>query len=277
MSDISPILEQFRLFVGQHVPPNMLSKVVPVAVACLLAGVALSVFGAKLARFGFSAAFVLLGGFAGHWFAGEFGYPALPCALVGGVMIGTIGHMTHRLWVGVVTAVVLSLLALGFFGFHRIAPHLPEFNEKMVAGYAVNGTAEVALSSPKEQEAYLDRSRRQWAQGLWQHITAKDVHLERQGKALAIVVLIAGLCVGVVVGRWMLVLATSLLGTGLVTLGVATLCSRVMPESYQAFAGHPGMVGIGVGGFLVTSLIVQTLLTRKAPSTAPVSDSPATT
>ncbi len=271
MSDISPIIEQVRLFVDQHVSPDVLSKAVPVALICLLAGVALSVLGAKLARVGLSAAFVLLGGFGGLWFAREFGYPAPPCALVGGVMIGMIGHMTHRLWVGVAAAVVLSSLALGFFGYHRIVPHLPGFSETMVARSPVNGTTGFALSSPKEQQAYLDRSPRQWAEGLWERATAKDVHLERQGKALAIAALVTGLCMGLIAGRWMLVLATSLVGTALVTFSVATLCSRAMPESYQAFAGHPGMVGIGVGGFLATSLIVQTLLTRKAPSTAPES------
>ena len=78
--------------------------------------------------------------------------------------------------------------------------------------------------------------------------------------------LLTGLCLGIVAVRWALILATSLVGTVLVTTAAATLLTRSVPESYQAFQSNPGLVGVGVGGFLVTSLILQTMLSRKSPA-----------
>lgn len=69
--EIASILEQARLFVLQHAPADVLKEAVPFAIICLLAGIGLSVLGAKLARFGIACAFVLLGGYAGAYLRGR--------------------------------------------------------------------------------------------------------------------------------------------------------------------------------------------------------------
>ena len=277
MSELTPIFDQLKLLADQHVPPELLTKAVPAAVICLVLGVGLSVFGAKLSRFGLSVAFVMLGAAAGLYFGRELGYPALLCALVGAAMIGAIGHMTFRLWVGVATAVVFSAFAMGAFSYHRVIPHVAEFQESresMVTWSPVEGPRVFAVPSPEEQRAYLAHSPGEWVESLWNHVTLIDAHAERHGKALALVAFVAGLCIGVLAVRWMLILTTSLVGTALMTTSVATLIARLMPSSYQSFGENPGVVGIGVGVFLATSLIVQALLTRKAPpASKPVAES----
>jgi hydrogenase-4 membrane subunit HyfE len=44
------------------------------------------------------------------------------------------------------------------------------------------------------------------------------------------------------------------------------LANNYAPASYQSLHERPTLLGVGIGAFLLTSLIVQTLLTRKAPS-----------
>jgi hypothetical protein len=267
MSDISPVIEQARLFVDQHVQPEWLSQAVPLALICLVAGIGMSVLGTKMSRLAMGLGFVVLGGVAGAFFGREFVFPLPVCIVTGAVMIGAIGHLTYRLWVGVAAAVVLSSLALGAFGYQRILPHVPEFREEAMVGWSpVEGPVQFALPSPEQQQEYLAESPKRWAQNLWAHVTVRDAQVERHGKALALVALLTGLCLGVVAVRWALILTTSLVGTALVTTAAATLFAHATPESYQSFADHPGMVGVGVGGFLATSLIVQTLLTRQAPA-----------
>ena len=265
MNEIETILEQARVFVVQNAPTDALRGAVPAALIFLVAGVGLSVLGAKLARFGLTTAFVALGGVAGARFGQEFGFHPLICVPVGGLLIGIIAYQTFRLWVGLGAAVVFSSLVVGTFGYQRVVPYIAEF-EQGTQHAAVAGPITFAVPTAVEQQAYRDRTPRQWAEEFWAFVTQRDVNVTRSTKGLATVALLTGLCLGILAVRWALILSTSLVGTVLVTTAVATLLTHSVPESYQAFQNNPGLLGVGVGGFLVTSLILQTMLSRKSPA-----------
>jgi len=265
MNEIETILEQVRLFVVQHAPTDAMRGAVPAALIFLVAGVGLSVIGAKLARFGVTTAFVALGGVAGAGFARELDFHPLIGVLVGGLLIGIIAYQTFRLWVGLGAAVVFSSLVVGTFGYQRVVPYVAEF-EQGVQHSVVAGPITFAVPTTLEQQAYRDRTPRQWAEEFWAFVTQRDANVARNTKGLATVALLTGLCLGIVAVRWALILSTSLVGTVLVTTAVATLLTHSVPESYQAFQHNPGLLGVGVGGFLVTSLILQTMLSRKSPA-----------
>jgi hypothetical protein len=266
MNEIETILEQVRLFVVQHAPTDFLRGAVPAALVFLVAGIGLSVLGAKLARFGVTTAFAVLGGVAGARFGQEMGFHPLVCVLVGGLLIGVIAYQTFRLWVGVGAAVVFSSLVLGTFGYQRVVPYVAEFQQGAQQP-VIQSPINFAVPTPVQQQAYRDRTPRQWAEEFWAFVTQKDVNVARNTKALAAVALLTGLCMGILAVRWALILATSMVGTVLVTTAVATLLTHSVPDSYQAFQSNPSLVGVGVGGFLVTSLILQTMLSRKSPAT----------
>jgi len=263
--EIASILEQARLFVLQHAPADLLREAVPFGIICLVAGIGLSVLGAKLSRVGITCGFGLMGAYIGAFIARQTGFPVLVCGPIGALMLGVIGYQTLKLWVGLIAALVLSTAALGMFGYHRVVPHYSEFEQ--TASSVVEAPGSFALPSPEEQQAYLERSPQQWAQEFWTFVTQKDANLERNGRAVALAAMITGLCLGVIAARWALIVSTSLVGTALVTTAIATLLTHSVPESYEAFHRHPSLVGVGVGAFLVSSLVLQTLLTRKAPDT----------
>ncbi len=56
------------------------------------------------------------------------------------------------------------------------------------------------------------------------------------------------------------------MGTFLVVAGLGAVATTYSPSWYQAVVDKPGVLGAAMGAFLVASLIVQTLLTRNAPS-----------
>ena len=57
--EIIAILDQARVFVQQHAPSELLTEAVPFGIVCLVAGIGLSVLGAKLGRFSMTCGFVL--------------------------------------------------------------------------------------------------------------------------------------------------------------------------------------------------------------------------
>ena len=265
MSEITSILEQARLFVVQHAPSQTLTEPILAGLIFLVAGIGLSVLGARLARFGMTAAFVVLGGVVGMEFAKWTEFSGLVCTLCGGLLIGVIGFQTFRLWVAVAAALVFSSAVMGTFGYQHLAPHVVEFQEAQVVAVPDDGVP-FAVPTPQDQEVYRDRSPRQWAREFWAFLSERDANAARNTKAVGIVALLTGLCLGLAVIRWALILSTSLVGTSFVATGLATLLTHSVPGAYQAFQDNPGLVGIGLGGFLVTSLVLQTMLTRKLAS-----------
>lgn len=262
---LAAILEQCRLLVLQHAPADVLKEAIPFGIVCLIVGIVLSVLGAKLARFALTCGFALLGGYLGSVFGRETGFPMPVCGIVAALMIGVVGYHTFRLWVGLAAAAVLSAVVMGTFSYRHVVPHVVEYQQS-ISNVAAAEPGTFSVPSLDQQQAYRDRTPQQWAQELWTFVSAKDVRIERQGKALGLAALVTGLCLGVVAVRWALILSASLVGTALVTTALGTLVTHSFPGSYQSFEQHPGLVGVGVGSFLVTSLVVQTLVTRKAPS-----------
>lgn len=258
MNEVMPVLEQFRQLLAQHVDPQSLTRVVPAALVCLLLGVALSVFGAKLARAGVTLAFGLLGAGIGWRLGLELGAPPALPAMISGLVVGTIGFVTFRMWAGLFAGLVLASLALGVFGYQRALPHVLAYQPE-----SQPAQANFSVPSPTEQAAYRDRDPRQFVEGLRTFVAGRDAHVERDGRWIAIGTLLLGTMLGVLACRTMSILATSIAGTFLVSSASATLLAQFIPGAYPALLGHPVVAGVGMGAFLVGSLFMQIMLTRK--------------
>ncbi|MFQ5589913.1 MAG: hypothetical protein ACE5HE_02005 [Phycisphaerae bacterium] len=269
MTDLTPILDQLRTFAEQSGHADIDTLAVPAAIVCLVAGIGLSVLGAKLARPAITIALAALGGTVGVWFArtAGFSYPigAVVGTIAGAVVFGTIAYRTFTVWVGVGTALVFSSLALGTLGGQRVFPHYAEFAETM--NPVLPDSVGFAVPSPEQRDEYLTKPPRETALEFWAFVTDEDASVATQGQLLGVGAAVAGLFLGVVAVRWMLIVSSALLGTALLAAGVGTLLRVICtPESFQALQSHSTAMGMGVGAVLVTSLILQTLLTRKAPS-----------
>ncbi|MCH7994395.1 MAG: hypothetical protein IIB57_08120 [Planctomycetes bacterium] len=262
MTELTPIFDQVKAFVEQNASSGVVNHSMLVAVMFLAAGVGLSVLGAKLARPGVVVALGVLGAYGGLIFARESGFSSIVCTAVGAGMVGTIAHLTFRLWVGVAAAVVLSSVALGTFSYQQIVPHVASFQDSLTTD-----TGQFSLPSPAEQAEYRSRTPQQWANQFWAYVTARDAHVGRNGVLLGAGAALMGLFLGVVAMRWMLILSTSLVGTVFVTAAIGAIVFNLFP-SYRSLEVRPAVLSAGMGGFLVASLILQTMLTRKAPTSS---------
>jgi hypothetical protein len=268
MDQVASILDQLRLFAVQHAPDKMPTGALPVALILLLAGVAISVLGAKFARFGLTAAFVVAGGVMGDRFAFAFDFSRAPCVAVGAFLIGLIGFQTFRVWVGIAIAMLLSALVVSGFSGRSILPHLAEYADTSSPSFGelATPTGEVEFKIPggEEQANYLDRSPKVWFSNFWKFLTERDERIAKNTQALAILTALGGLCLGLMAVRPSLIVSTSLVGTTLVVMGVGTMLSSSVPNAYASLENNPRLIGLGVAAFLATSLVLQTLLMRKS-------------
>ncbi|MCH7993263.1 MAG: hypothetical protein IIB57_02345 [Planctomycetes bacterium] len=259
MTDLTPIFEQVREFAVRYIPLEFQERTVAIAAMFLVGGVGLSVLGAKLAKPAMTTVLGLLGALGGVVFARNAGVHEAIGGLVGALMFATVSHLTFRLWVGVASALVLSTLALGAFSYQEVLPHYMEFVSP------AEGRQSFTLPSPEQQAASIQPEFKQWASDFWAFASQRDERLPINSQLVGFGAAALGLFLGVIAVRWMLILATSIVGTGLVTTAVATTVAHYSPGSEQTFLNNAGVMGMGVGAFLVSSLILQTLLTRKAP------------
>jgi len=264
MGDVPTILQQVTLFVQQHAPADMLRQAVPAGISLLILGILLSVLGAKFARFGFTTFFILLGASLGLAFARERNFQPLAGAAVGAALVGAVGFLTFRVWVGALTAIVLSWAAVGLFGYYNIIPHVSEFEKTAgVVSAQDSGATTFSIPTPEQQQAYRDRSPGEWASRFWSYVREHHWSSAVTSETIAVVALLSGLCIGLLATRAALIICTSIVGTLFVASGLATLLTNSVPQSCQAFQQNPGLIGIGLGGFLLTSLVLQFMLSRK--------------
>ncbi len=266
MSQLQPIIEQLQSFTAQQVPTASMATIIPIAIAVMLGGVGLSLFGAKLAKSGIRAALGLGGAAIGVAFAKSTGYSQILCGLAGAAMFATIAFLTFRIWVGVATAAVFAVVVAGAFGYQNVMPHVQGFEQEVGSNWRAS-SLQPALTGEVNGQAGVP----QGDPGLWfaqfrDYVQQRDGSIEKRGLNFMVLAMVIGLFLGVVAMRWMLILVTSVMGTAGVVFGAGTILTQVMPSSYKAIESNPTVMGMGVGGFIVTSLILQTLLTRKAPS-----------
>ena len=260
MEHVTQVLQQIEALARQHTPPDVWSKGIPIALGVLLLGVGVAVLGAKLARPGVTCVFSLVGGYLGLTFATALGFHPAVCTLVGATAIGVIGHMTFRLWVGVAMAAVVCIVALGVFGYNRLAPHISEFQQSL------DLSAPVAFSvpTPDEQRTNREYAAATWASDFWTYVQSKDPNVQHNARAIATASILSGLLLGLLATRAATIVSTAFLGTAMIALAITGLFSRLIPNFDGWMLSRPMVSGALFGGFLVTSLVLQASLSRKA-------------
>lgn len=274
MNEIMPMLEQFRSLLVQSGPVDAWTKTLPILAVLLLAGVGVCVFGAKLAKFGVAAACGLVGASFGAAMARETGLAVPPCAVLAGAMLAVVGYLTFRLWVGLITAGVIALIAIGVFGHGKLDTHLADFRQQEGAVVEQPSVAlptlaatSIPLTGSDLVPSFIPQAD-QSAQRFWSYLKDRDATLATQTKGVAVAAALGGLFLGVVLVRVMLIVSMSLIGTGLLVTAGAGILGSLFPGWLTSLQANPSMSAVGIGGLLVTSIIVQTLLTRGGASAA---------
>lgn len=261
---IADFLTQFADFLRLHVPPEYLPRADLTAAGLALAGVVLSTLGAKLARPAVTLVFAGLGAVAAGTVGQQLDVPPAARYVIAVVLFAVVGFAAFRLWVGLGTAALLAAIAVGAYGSQRILPHWADFAEtypSVSAGYVIPDEP-IADRDPWEGLAQCSRD-------FWAHVTAEQTDVERNTLLIAAVAGIFGLVLGAIAVRFTLVVSTALLGTVLLISGLGLGLHALSPGATATLPDHPNVVTGAVLSFLVASLILQTLLTRRPPKPGP--------
>ena len=266
MNALEQITEQVRLLAEHHLPTETAVPVFVVGPAVLvILGLLTAVLGAKLARptiaLGFAIGGAAFGGAAGQMLA-----VSVPlCAVIGAAVFGVSGFVLLRLWVGVATCVLFSVIAAAGYGTHRALPHLESYAEPAPPA-VVSPEHRFGTPEPRIQELHLNPEFNEWLEDLYRHVTSNDATLQRNLVLSAALAGIVGLILGLVAVRFTLIVLTSMIGTALLIGGTTVLACHYKPEFYRAAMAHPEALGMACGTFLLGSLVLQGLLTRSNKS-----------
>ncbi|MCC7293613.1 MAG: hypothetical protein IT449_16270 [Phycisphaerales bacterium] len=288
-------------FLTQHMPQGVTDKAGLGALGALVGGVFLCVLGAKLARVGMTLGWAAAGGAVGYKVAQVAGMPPVVGVLLFAAGIGAIGYLTYRIWVGLLTAGVITALVLGAFGYQRVAPRIAEYNAR-TPGISLaatdGGTASVSMnetgsgsdagdSSGAEgagseagsaggftvptalaQAAYRQGQLRRELGDFWGFVKTQDLTVAAHAKALLATALVFGLLIGLSTIRLTLILSTSLVGTLLVSSGVIGAINVLFPGFAVGAAQRPLINAAAMAVCLLISVILQVRLTRVAKEEA---------
>lgn len=265
MMDMSLLVQEVETFVQQYVSPEVLSQAGMAALLALIAGIAISVLGAKLARFVLTSACVVAGAALGlNVIARDTGFNPALCMVVAAALIGGAGYLCYRLWIGFAMAALLSAAALGTFSVERVLPYVAavQSDPTLISAQVTPG---VELTIPTLPDADTTSTASEALREYWTYAKVQDATLQPHARSLAVVASVAGLLIGMALVRFSTILFTSVVGTLLVGTGITGLISALQPGFYRTAVEHPAIGGATLGLCFLFSVILQTRLTRTPP------------
>lgn len=254
-------------------PPTLIA-------ALLVLGVILAFWGSRLLRLIYVLAFIVLGGILGVMVARKTNTDLLIGLVIGAGLIGLIGHLLFRWWVGVTAACCAALLVLTVAAnqnAENLISALMEYHQQqkvLVVPPPPPGTSAGPESRPSPAlmmgqvmwtlKAYLLDAFSYFRQTR-QNVVAKVV-------IVAILAWITGLGMGLALPRFTTILGTACIGVAMISLGLGMLLATYAPETLNSVMSKDKYVAAGLGIVLLVSMIVQARHRRSAaqPSACPV-------
>ncbi|MBU0607254.1 MAG: hypothetical protein KKI08_05175, partial [Armatimonadetes bacterium] len=216
--------------------------------------------------------FVGLGAWAGLGFAAAVDLSPYVCVPIAAVLIGMIGYHAFGFWVGLTMSAVLATVVVGGFSFLRLQPYVSSFETHLQTVTAPESDAfplvseAFPLTSAAEGPAACPAGA--WLTQFGGYLREQDASAARLGSALGATSVLVGMLLGLMAVRFALVVSTSVLGTLLAAGGAVMLLNEWGPSGMFGGGQSQTALGLGIGSFLVTSLCLQTVLTRQ-PAPAP--------
>jgi len=255
--------DQCRGFASHHLNPEAFTAAAAVAGAAVVAGVLISVIGAKLAKTAFTVVMTLVGVGASSSLA--YLIPDAPWVayLLGAVAGAVLGFLLFRLWVGGVAAGVFAVAAMAYAGHAQFLPALDRIDGSALA-VGQDGSAAFAVPTPTEQQAFQKMSVGELTDRFWNEIKLQDPAAPGRLRNFGIVAGVVGLGIGLLLSRLTLIVCTSLVGTGLLVCGLFYLGQAFWPEVIEQLSPHGRYLALVAASFFVFSAVLQSRLTHKA-------------
>jgi hypothetical protein len=254
-------LNQIEELLRHHLPTSESGIPVGPLALTIIAGLALSLAGARLIRASLAIVFMGGGAVVGAEIAKSYGYSVIPGILAGAIVLGIVGYFLFRMWVSTLAGLLMATIAVSTVG----APELPavwqQFEQRRTAT-GPNAT-EFALPTAVQQQAARQLTFAQYCLELGQFIRSNRPELVRNTAIVAVVAFLFGAAVGLFAYQWAMILGTAIAGTSLLVSALVTLANRYWPASLDWCRANPrASLGI-LAGWLLIAVITQHRGVRK--------------
>lgn len=252
--EIITALKNALALLHHHLPWDRLPITQSVlAMIVTLVGLILCLWGARLLRAIFIAAFLAGGISVGIRVARMIPVDDLVGLVVGGAIAAIIGHLLYRWWVGLLTGLCAVVLVIAIGGPKVLPQAMHDFQNHL---YGNEGEVYELPHPPSTEEGSIVGTGDYWAHFrdyFWNQ--RRDFTL-RMGVALGLAWLL-GFIVGLTLTRAAAVVGTSLLGVFAVGVAGGSLLSLYAPNVWDQVQAQPGWLLGGLGLLLVISLSLQ--------------------
>jgi hypothetical protein len=249
-----------------HVPPERWPNATLWSALALPIGLLLALWGARIIRTLFVLAFMVLGGYVGMRVARAGQVEPLMGLVLGAGLLGVMGHLFFRWWLGFSAATMAMLIVL-LSSAPRVATEVQAFNDYQT-GLA---TGQYILSQPKADVTPFEQAR-QYVMELRAYLWQKRPELVSRLAVLLGLAGLLGMSVGVLMPRLTMIIGTSLLGVVLLAAGLGFFLSTWCQPVWVAFMTHTSWSLAACGVLLLMAISYQ----ARGPRVSSASASPAT-
>lgn len=252
-------LRQIEELLRYHLPTDEFA-IPPGSIAMsLLAGLVLSLFGARLVRFCLGIIFMGGGGVIGGYFARQYGYSPLPGILIGAVLLGVIGYFLFRMWVSALAGVLLAVIAAGVVAMPEMPALVQQFEQSRTGG----ATSDYLLPAANQQEEEKPLLLSQYCIECGQFIQARRPELVRNTAIVSALAFLLGSAIGLFAYQWAMILGTTITGAALLISGLAPLANRYWPQAIEWIHGNPKPAMGILAGWMLLAILSQYRGVRK--------------
>lgn len=267
MSDYAQQLRTLIEGLATHVDMSWAPPPIYLAAFVVVAGLLMCLMGASLVRGVVVLAFISLGLWGGRELAMHLQIQPLIGLLGGAFAGGLVGFFMFRLWVGLVSAVMLTLIGFGFLAYRHALPHLGAYDPTLaVVGNGAGDT--FALPSPDQHQALLNGDPSSYLGGFWDYVREQEPVVQRRGLIVLLVATLIGVTLGLLLPIFVTVIWTSLIGTLLVAGGVLWTMGHYRQDLLQSLQDRPTILWGAMAGFCLLSMMVQWLSRWRGKSAA---------
>jgi MFS family permease len=256
------IIDRIVALLQTCVPAEKLTQAFWPAAGCVLAGLVLMFWGARVIRGLILLVWMGAGGYIGWLLAQHFAKPSALGIVGGAVVAALVGTALARLWIGALSGALAALVALSAYGFSQDIPTrfgeftrshrqpAPTANNEFPLGERGAATARVAESPLRMAYWFAADLYRRGDPLLWNTFT-------RVGGAALV-----GLIVGLIASRWAMIFWTSLAGLLVMTGGSLVLAAGQWPKWHEVVAANALPILAGMGLIWMAAMFAQWRGTR---------------
>jgi hypothetical protein len=263
MANQAEIVDRVVALIHTCVPAEDLSRATVPALACLVGGAVLVLWGARAIRSLIVLACVAGGAYGGWFVAQNFAKPPIVGLVAGAVVVGMIGLLAARLWIAGLSGALAALVALSVYGYQqslleRFSEFARTYQQPQPTVQNEFPLAEPGAASAKDVQRPIE-------------VAIQFVErLHRQGDPLLRNTILCvggaglvGLIIGLVAYRWAMIFWTSLAGMVLIVAGSVILLTNLWQGWHDVAVRNASTVGVVLLVVWLIGMFVQWRGTRR--------------